>query len=78
MPAIKYINRLKRIDRLIKLHITGSPKELAEKLEISERQVYRYLDNLRELGAIIEFNKSQNSYVYTSDKEIHITFSSQN
>ncbi|MBP8994197.1 MAG: HTH domain-containing protein [Bacteroidales bacterium] len=78
MPAIKYINRLKRIDHLIKLQITGSPKELAEKLEISERQIYRYLDNLQELGAIIEFDKSQNSYVYTSDKEILITFSSQN
>lgn len=78
MPAIKYINRLKRIDRLIKLQITGSPKELADKLEISERQVYRCLDNLIELGAIIEFNKLQNSCVYTSDKEILITFFSHN
>lgn len=44
MPAIKYINRLLAIDQMIKLRLTGSPKQLAEKLELSERQVYTYLN----------------------------------
>jgi len=53
MPAIKYINRLKAIDQLIKLKATGSPKELADKLGISERQIYKYISDLKELGAKI-------------------------
>jgi predicted DNA-binding transcriptional regulator YafY len=74
MPAIKYINRLKAIDQLIKLKMTGSPNELAVKLEIPERQVYRYIDNLQELGAKIEFDKSSNSYIYTTDTELLILY----
>jgi predicted DNA-binding transcriptional regulator YafY len=75
MPAIKYINRLKAIDQLIKLKMTGSPKELAARLGISERQVFRYIDNLQELGGKIEFDKSLNSYVYTAEIELLITYS---
>jgi predicted DNA-binding transcriptional regulator YafY len=74
MPAIKFINRLKKIDQLIKLKATGSPKQLAEKLEITERQVYNYLDNLKELGADIKFDKLKNSYTYTSDIELVIAY----
>jgi biotin operon repressor len=78
MPAIKYINRLKTIDQLIKLKMTGSPKELAVKLEISEQQVFRYIENLQELGGKIEFYKLFNSYVYTAEIELLITYSQKN
>jgi predicted DNA-binding transcriptional regulator YafY len=75
MPAIKYINRLKAIDQLIKLKMTGSPKELATKLEISERQVFRYIENLKELGGKIEFDRFLNSYVYSTEIELLMTYS---
>ena len=74
MPAIRFINRLKIIDQLIKLQATGSPKQLAEKLEISERQIYNYLDNLRELGADLKFDKLKNSYVYTAYIKLIIAY----
>ena len=74
MPAIKFINRLKTIDQLIKLQATGSPKQLAEKLEISERQVYNYLADLKELGANMKFDKLKNSYTYASDIELVIVY----
>jgi len=74
MPAIKFINRLKTIDQLIRLQATGSPKHLAEKFEITERQVYNYLDNLKELGADIKFDKQKKSYVYTTDIELVIAY----
>ncbi len=64
MPAIKYINRLKTIDSLIQLKMTGSPKELAIKLEISERQVFRYIENLKEFGGKIEFDKLRTFRTY--------------
>lgn len=78
MPAIKYINRLKTIDRLIQLKMTGSPKELAIKLEISERQVFRYIENLQELGGKIEFDKLLNSYVYSTEIELLMTYRKKN
>lgn len=64
---------IKRIDYLIQLKSTGSPKELAAKLECSERMVYSYLKFLKEeLDAPVEFNHSINSYHYT--KEGTLTF----
>lgn len=74
MPTLKYINRLRKIDQLIQFEITGSPKELAEKIGVSERQIYRYIDNMLELGAEIKFNKILNSYVYTDNIELCIAF----
>jgi predicted DNA-binding transcriptional regulator YafY len=74
MPAIKYINRLLAIDQMIRLRLTGSPKQLAEKLELSERQVYTYLNNLKELGAEIKFDKCINSYLYTVDIKLVIAY----
>ena len=74
MSVITYINRLKVIDQLIKLRMTGSPKKLSVKLEISERQVFRYIEDLKELGGEIEFNKTFNSYVYLTDKQLFIEY----
>lgn len=58
--------------------MTGSPKELAIKLEISERQVFRYIENLQELGGKIKFDKLLNSYVYSSEIELLITYCQKN
>ena len=73
MIAIKYINRLKRIDQLIRLEATGNPKELATKLNISERQLYRYINDLKETGVKIIFNHNINSYTYLTENEINTT-----
>ena len=43
MHAIKYLDRLKRINELTKTKTTGKPKELARKLGISESHLYRYI-----------------------------------
>jgi len=74
MPAIKYINRLKAIDQLIKLKATGSPKELADKLGISERQIYKYISDLKVLGSKIQFDKFCNSYTYLTNGDLSIEF----
>ena len=70
MPAIKYILRLQKIDKLIRLKSTGSPNELAEKLNIPKRQVFNYIKDLKELGAPIEFNNliAACIFIYTNSK----------
>lgn len=74
MPAMKYINRIKALDQLIRLRATGNPKELSEKIGITERQMYKYIDNLKELGAKIKFEKTLNSYIYESNEELIISY----
>ncbi|NJK97739.1 MAG: hypothetical protein HC905_25045 [Bacteroidales bacterium] len=71
MPGLKYINRLSQLDRLIKFQCTGTSKDLASKLGISERQLFYYLSDLRELGADIRFNLFKKTYEYVKDYELH-------
>ncbi len=57
-------NNLKqRILRLAGLKCTGSPSDLALKLEISERSVKRIVSELREDGKEIRFSQVNRSYV---------------
>ncbi len=74
MTAIKYIDRLKQIDRLVRLRSTGSPNELAVKLGISERSVYDLLKDLRELGAPLAWDFYSNSYIYIEAGKLQIDF----
>jgi predicted DNA-binding transcriptional regulator YafY len=77
MPAMKFINKILRINTLVKLRATGSPHELAGKLGISERSVYEYINDMKELGAPIAFSYSHNSYIYYEDGELLIGFSDE-
>lgn len=64
MSLLTYFDRLKRMDNLIRLKATGSPKDFAQKLKISERLLYDYLGYMREIGANIEFDVYRRSYIY--------------
>ena len=55
MAIEEILSRIARIDQLIKMKATGSPEELAERLEISKRQVYRYLDMIKNQGKDIYY-----------------------
>jgi hypothetical protein len=57
-----------RIDNLIMKEMTGSPKQLASKLCITERTVYNYLAFMKsEMKAPIVYNNQRISYVYNDD-----------
>ena len=75
MTVYKYVNRLKRIDQLIRQQRTGSPKALAEKLQISESHVYNCIDELRDLGLPIMYCRSRQTYYYTDMVQLNINFS---
>jgi hypothetical protein len=64
MKFLDQIQQLERLDQLIRLKATGSPKELAEKLDVSEGTVYNLMKLMRYLGANIEFCSYRNSYYY--------------
>ncbi|MFW5700683.1 MAG: ATP-binding cassette domain-containing protein [Cyclobacteriaceae bacterium] len=66
MNILRYIERL---HFLIKRKATGSPKELARKLSVSESSLYLIINNMKELGAPIAYNETRKSYIYYPDME---------
>ncbi len=58
---------LQSIDNLIRLKATGNAYELAKRLEISRRTVFRYLEYLREdCQLVINYCKIRETYYYSS------------
>ena len=75
MALYNYLNRIRRLDDLIRRKSTGSPKELANKLDISERWLYVLLDELKnELGCPIQYDRRRRSYIYGEKGKICIGF----
>jgi biotin operon repressor len=75
MHAIKYLDRLKYINKLIKTGSTGSAKEFARKLNISESHLYRLIKELKDMGAPIEFCRHSNCYCYTEEFDLEVNHS---
>jgi predicted DNA-binding transcriptional regulator YafY len=70
--------RLKRLDQLIQLELTGRPTELAGKIGISERSIYDYLKLMRQMGAPIKFSHERRSYYYEPAGRFLIGFNIDN
>lgn len=71
---LKQIQRIERLHQLILLKATGRPKKCAERLNISERQLYNTIDLMKELGAPIYYDASSRSYCYAYNVECLFTF----
>ncbi len=73
---LPYLNKngyrkIQKIDQLIKLKQTGTPTQLSQKIECSERTVYKYIKFLREeMNAPIKFNPNKISYTFTEEREL--------
>ena len=65
------ITLFKRLDRLIRCYATGSPDQLARRLDVSKSTVHRYITELREdFDAPIKFSRDRVTYYYTEDFEL--------
>ncbi len=75
MSLYKYLNRIERLDSLIRRKSTGPPKELARKLGISERWLYKLLGELKEeLNCPIAYDQQRQSYVYEEKGKMFFGF----
>lgn len=60
-----------KLHELIKAERTGNPKELSQKLGLSERSVFNYINYMKtELNAPIFFNTQRKNYCYDRDCEL--------
>lgn len=69
-----YFNRLEYLNSLIRKKATGSPQQLAKKLNVSERTIFEYVDILRSLGAEINYCRNRKSYYYSVDGTFDFQF----
>jgi predicted DNA-binding transcriptional regulator YafY len=61
MEFIKQIERLQLLNKLVREQRTGSLKELAKRIGVSRRQLYAYLEYLKDYGLEIIFDRKLNS-----------------
>lgn len=67
--------RMKLINRLIKCEQTGTPKEFAKRLGISESHLYRILDELHDFGLKFHYDRTRHTYYYEEDMELALAYS---
>jgi len=64
MTLLEKLQQINRLHELIKRKATGTPKELACRLSISERAVYDRIDMMKSMNAPIYYCRSNKSYCY--------------
>lgn len=69
MQFEKYVNRMQYLKELIEKERTGTPKELAKRLGISERMLFRYIENLKTSEKPIAFCRRRKTYVFSTPQK---------
>ncbi len=64
MKFIEKLNQLQRVDRLIRMKATGTPEQLANRLEVSKRTVFELIAFMKTLNAPIYYCHHRMSYCY--------------
>lgn len=72
MQLFKYIDRINLIDKLIKQRRTGTPSELAKRLNISVSRLARMVEYMKIKGAPICFDRICCSYYYKYEYSFQI------
>lgn len=73
MKNIKTLERLQQLNELIKQEVTGSPKQIATRLQISERAVYNLIEKLKDFEAPVNYCRRRKTYYYKGDFDIQLS-----
>lgn len=75
MKNLKTLERLQLIHKRITNENTGTPKELANFMRISERLLFELLNLLKDYGAPIMYSRARKTYFYTSFFDVQVNIS---
>ncbi len=70
MSLNQQLQLLKRLHELIRRKATGTPEQLAARLEMSRANMYRYLEELKTFGAPVKYCKFRRCYYYEEPFEL--------
>lgn len=74
MPLNRYINRLKRMEELIRKGSTGTPEEFASKMNLSRSAIMIYIKEMREMGASISYCSARQTYCFEKPVQFQFGF----
>jgi hypothetical protein len=67
------IEMIEKIDWLVRTKATGNSAEFAEKLGISTRTLFNYLNYMKiQMSAPIEYSKEHQSYIYNGNGGVKV------
>jgi len=69
MDFSDFLKKTKYLKELAEKGNTGTPKELAQQLNISKRSLYRTINTLKKMGYPIEYSRTRQSYYFKENKE---------
>ncbi|HYQ59075.1 MAG TPA: hypothetical protein VEP89_17155 [Draconibacterium sp.] len=72
MKALEQLERLQRINELIKAEKTGTPDEFANSLYISRRQLYEYINIIKDFGVEVNYSKQRRTFYLSNGQEINV------
>jgi len=64
MALIDQIRLLERLDDLIRRKATGTPEDLARRLNLTRSRLYRRIDDLKSTGAPVNYCRFSKSFYY--------------
>ena len=72
MTFIDKYNKIDAVHQRIKMKATGTPDDLAMHIQKSRRCIYNIIDELKDMGAKIFYNKNRQSFEYLNNFEINL------
>ena len=75
MKAVEQLERLKRMNQLIKAECTGTPDEFSNWLGISRRQLYSDIEYIKDIGVEVTYSKARRTFYYCNGHELEISYS---
>lgn len=73
MKLLEQIERINRLHELIKHRRTGTPDQLARRLNLSTSMVYKLIDELKLREAPIVYSRQMGTYYYSSSFQMKIS-----
>ena len=67
MNLLTQIRRLERLDQLIRMKATGTPKELAKRMQVSRSTLYNILEFMKMQGVEIYYSPERKSFCYKTE-----------
>ena len=64
------LKTLRRLHDLIRRKSTGNYQDLSRRLDVSPATLYRLLDQMKEMGAPIVYNRSRKAFYYQKDFDL--------
>jgi predicted DNA-binding transcriptional regulator YafY len=72
MKTFPFFELLERIDQMIRQEKTGDSFEFSTRLGLSRRQLYYYLDEMKEIGLPILYDRKNKTFYYEKQCRLRI------